>query len=727
MANRAALTTAARAAIVMPLVFAIADKLIAKPQTSIFAAFGSFAVLVLVEFGGAPSTRLRAYLGLACFGTALIALGTVCSRDIWLATGMTAAAGFAVLFAGAFSGYIQAGTTAAIVTFVLAVTIAAPDSAIPDRLEGWGLANGVGLWAVMLLWPPRRREDLRRETAAALRAIADLIDAGADPAAEVAQRARTAVAGLRRSSLGAQHRPGGPTGTTAALVSLPDELDWLLAFLAPGEDAAPLQLACPEDAAALAATAAVLRGSADVLERRQRRVAVEPLDSAREAVARALVRRLSTIPATATAATATEALEPPFRIRVVTYSARQIAGYALRAAGADAQELDGREAVLPATRASLEATEHAVVDHASFHSVWFQNSARGAIGLAAAVYVAQRTGVQHGFWVVLGMLSVLRSNALGTGWSILSALAGTAAGLVAGALLVIGIGTHETVLWAVLPVAVLLAAYAPRAISFAAGQAGFTVVLFILYNIIKPIGWRVGVVRVEDVAIGFAISLGVGLLFWPRGAGALLRNQLATAYARAVDSAVTTTRQLIDGDDPVTAAAAARAAEVALHRLDDAFRQYLTERSASAIDVDDVAALVAGATRVNRAAQSLAALGQLAGGGARLATCARNLDRELHALQSWYVTLGYDIVNGRPVPPPHLRDGEGRSRLLACIRQAAGGGDEPDVRASLVLLWVSQHLDSLWRLEEHLEARANAARAAAVDAGLLGKLGLARS
>src|SRR6266508_310724 len=125
-------------------------------------------------------------------------------------------------------------------------------------------------------------------------------------------------------------------------------------------------------------------------------------------------------------------------------------------------------------------------------------------------------------------ISVLRSNALGTGWSVLSALAGTAVGILVGAGLVIAIGTHEVVLWGVLPVAVLLAAYAPQAISFAAGQAGFTVVLFVLFNIIQPTGWRVGVVRIEDVAIGFAISLGVGLLFWPRGAAQLLRNNLAS-------------------------------------------------------------------------------------------------------------------------------------------------------------------------------------------------------
>ena len=157
-------------------------------------------------------------------------------------------------------------------------------------------------------------------------------------------------------------------------------------------------------------------------------------------------------------------------------------------------------------------------------------------------------GLQHSFWVVLGTLSVLRSNALSTGWSIVSALVGTAVGIVLGAALVIAIGTHEYVLWAVLPFAVLLAAYAPRAISFAAGQAGFTVVLFVLFNLIQPAGWTVGLVRIEDVAIGFAISLGVGLLFWPRGAGALLRDSLASAYGRSADYVVAAARQIIFGD-----------------------------------------------------------------------------------------------------------------------------------------------------------------------------------
>ena len=73
----AALKSAARAAIVIPAVFALADKVIKQPQTSILAAFGSFAMLVLVEFAGPPRKRLAAYAGLGCVGAAFITLGTL--------------------------------------------------------------------------------------------------------------------------------------------------------------------------------------------------------------------------------------------------------------------------------------------------------------------------------------------------------------------------------------------------------------------------------------------------------------------------------------------------------------------------------------------------------------------------------------------------------------------------------------------------------------------------
>ena len=147
-----------------------------------------------------------AYLGLACVGAVFITLGTLCSRNTWLAAGAMAVVGFATLFAGEINGYFAAAATGALLTFVLPVTLPAPNSAIPERLEGWGLAAGAGICALTLLWPPRQRADFQRQGARALRAVADLIDANRETRAERAPRTRFG----RRSRAASPRHPAPP-------------------------------------------------------------------------------------------------------------------------------------------------------------------------------------------------------------------------------------------------------------------------------------------------------------------------------------------------------------------------------------------------------------------------------------------------------------------------------------------------------------------------------------
>src|SRR5262249_23270874 len=141
----ASLKSAARAAIVLPSVFAFTDKVIANPQVATFAAFGSFALLVLVEFSGPFRSRLIAYLGLAAAGPGDMRIGTLCSNDVWLATVAMAVIGFVILFSGIINGYFAAATTSALLTFILAAMIPAPASAVPDRLEGFAIAAAAGI------------------------------------------------------------------------------------------------------------------------------------------------------------------------------------------------------------------------------------------------------------------------------------------------------------------------------------------------------------------------------------------------------------------------------------------------------------------------------------------------------------------------------------------------------------------------------------------------------
>ena len=80
----AALRRAGRAAIVMPLLFAFGGVVIGSPDVATFAAFGSFAMLLLVDFGGPLIDRVQAQLGLAVAGAVLVCLGTLVSRPVWL-------------------------------------------------------------------------------------------------------------------------------------------------------------------------------------------------------------------------------------------------------------------------------------------------------------------------------------------------------------------------------------------------------------------------------------------------------------------------------------------------------------------------------------------------------------------------------------------------------------------------------------------------------------------
>ena len=579
------LKSAARAAIVMPAVFAFADQVIGQPQTALFAAFGSFAMLVLASFSGPPRSRFIAYSSLGLSGVVLVTLGTACSGNAWLAAGATAVVGFVILFSGVINGYFAAGGTAAVLVFVLSVAVPAPVSQIPWRLAGWGLAAGVGLLAVMLIWPPRERATLRADAAQGcldLAAVADSVCGDQPDEAATLATARKSISGLRGRLTATPHRPTGPTRPTAALDGLIDELSWLFQSFEMLAESPVSELCVAENTAAIREVATVLRACAAELDGRPElsdrdqagRQPVQSLARARETAAELLAQRVAALPHIPDEQALQAQVDRGFRVHTISYTARQIAAYAraagphpggppieglpdlaeqaatARSAAADpgADALTGE--VLPShrwngwIRSRLAGAEGFTVSHADYRSVWFRNSVRGAVGLAIAVFIAQKTGLQHSFWVVLGTLSVLRSNALGTGRSVISALAGTAVGIVVGAAILIPLKGDDTVLWAILPVAVLLGGYAPRVISFAAGQAAFTVVVLVLFNIIQPTGWKVGIVRIEDVAVGFAISLGVGLVFWPRGAAALLRQNLAAAYSRTADYVAAMVEQL---------------------------------------------------------------------------------------------------------------------------------------------------------------------------------------
>ena len=98
--------------------------------------------------------------------------------------------------------------------------------------------------------------------------------------------------------------------------------------------------------------------------------------------------------------------------------------------------------------------------------------------------------------------------------------------------------------------------------------SAFTVFTIVLFNIIAPSGWEIGVVRIEDVALGCLASLVAGFLFWPRGAAAALGAAYGDAYRAAAEYLHATVDRLVGRGLPPDGARAMAAA----YRLDDALR-----------------------------------------------------------------------------------------------------------------------------------------------------------
>ena len=234
-----ALRRAARTAIVMPSMFAIGEEVIGNPTVATFAAFGSFAMLLLVDFGGPMRDRLRDQAALALAGGVLVSVATLASRSEGLAAVAMAIVAFGVLFAGVASSVLAGATTSLLLAFILPVTLAAPASAIPDRLAGWGLAGGASLIAIALLWPAPSRDPLRsaaiaasRALAARLRADVDYVLGGDDGSALAAHKTRVAAANaaveeLQQVFFATPYRPTGLSTAARMLVRLVDELRWL--------------------------------------------------------------------------------------------------------------------------------------------------------------------------------------------------------------------------------------------------------------------------------------------------------------------------------------------------------------------------------------------------------------------------------------------------------------------------------------------------------------------
>lgn len=385
---------------------------------------------------------------------------------------------------------------------------------------------------------------------------------------------------LRAAFAATPYRPTRLTAPGQAFANLVESLEWCCSLVGeimrvgpeiasgPGED----RLLVDESCRLLRAVAVLLSGHK----------AAPDIEGVKQLIASARDRAWNQVITNEHEAAAARLM---FSVRYLAVAAQSAATDALIASRRADDELIARArrgwysstgtAVEAGRAARLRSMGAVAARHASLRSVCLINSLRGALALAAAVAVADLTGVQHGFWVALGTLSVLRTSAAATGATAFRALAGTAAGFVIGSVVVVAIGSDTAVLWAILPIAVCAAAYCAGTAPFAAGQAAFTVLVAVLFNLIVPAGWRVGVVRIEDVALGCAVSVVVGALLWPRGAVRVVGDDLADAF-REGSSYLSESMDWILGRSPAGHQEPSGGAPVAAGRRRDAVEAHRT-------------------------------------------------------------------------------------------------------------------------------------------------------
>ncbi len=679
---------AARATLVIPPLFAITHQVIGNVQMSTFAAFGGFATLVLASFGGTRRDKLVAHLGLGLLGSVLLVIGTAVTSSTALAAVVTLPVVFCVLFAGIAGPNAASGGTAALLAYVLPAASPGTISMIPSRLEGWWLATAAGTLAVLILSPRPESDRLRSAAADCAAALSHEMDAilmgnATDADAEGALAAKHALMTVFAAT---PYRPIGLASSDQALANLVETLEWCTVVVTDMiKEGTDLTSVAQIDRDLLGSASNVLSEVATVLGGGDAPLSLGRLEELHDASA-------ARIAALGADESCTEReVHISFHARIAAATARGAALDTLLVArradrsvvAAERLRWHGESSAYPVDRdvwATLRTARRLAGRHATPRSVWFLNSARGALALSAAVAVADVTNVQHGFWVVLGTLSVLRTSAASTGSTALRALAGTAAGFFIGAALILAIGQGTAVLWAVLPLAILVAAYSPGTAPFAVGQAAFTVMVSVLYNILVPVGWTVGVLRVEDIAIGAAVSAVVGVLFWPRGASAIVADDLADAFHDGGIYLVQATAWAV-GARPTRPDAAGRAANAGL-RLDDALRGLMAEQGTKRAGKEQVWRLEGGTMRLRLTAQSLSSLPkpETSADPAR-----RALVEEAARLAGWC-----DGVAGQL----------GRSAATVAQELATAVTSEVlPVPAQGYLLWVRHHLD---HVKQHL-------------------------
>ncbi|MFF8096893.1 FUSC family protein [Streptomyces sp. NPDC016675] len=636
-----------------------------------FAVFGVIASLILTE---APGTRLaqsRAHFLLGALGGSLVVLGCLAALSPIISVAVTFVLTFLVFCLGISDRHRATSSRAVLLGYVLAAASPASWDAAPARLGGWCLGVGASIAVTFLFWAPALPDPFVGTVARAMRQIADDLSCrgtGAGPrASDAADDQRTGLL-LSEFTAGTYQTASSPA-ERQVLADVVGTLLWLGDLVA---QTAPFRESDQLERELAMASGTLLRGVAESLEREKPPPDVSPCTR----LIALCQRRLDTLDGQPV--TSYRALDSSFyalavaqTVLAIAEEARQTQAASLRPTARGPRE---RTARLPSGGRVRQLLRGMLgrVPAGGVESVWLADALRAAAAMSATLAVVHLVDVDLGFWALLGVLAALRSSVTFTGAAALRTVAGTGIGAALGTLLIICTHGHSGLLWALLPVIVLVTAYSPGVLPDVVSQAGFSLTVLTAYTLISPLGWQLALLRLQDVAIGVGISLLIGAAIWPRGAGAILRRNLADVL-RLEGADLTAAAGWALGLVPDRPMPQATFSSLELRRMRAALRSYLAEPRRRGLEQADLWRIVSTIVCLRMTAAALVRLSPVVPTGDGIHQC---LHRHATQLAACFAAFGEqiacrhgstcaDAMRRTPDVPIHTPLGAGRAWWVA--------------------------------------------------------------
>ncbi len=583
--DRINLRKAIRAFILAPATFFLLQHILDQPLAAALGFLSCFSHLVFGDFGGPRGQRACAYAASIVLTALLVLVGSLLAGTVgWAIVGMFILM-FTAVFSTAFGGYAPAFVAPLALAYACAVFIPIEAIGLSDRLMAWTFGGLVALIGGVFLWPRDARAKLRNSLADCIATLAEALTAwvAGQDSSEHLNRLMAELGDLRSNVALTPFRPAAMGTRDVALVHM---MESLVAASATAKQVVANNARDSDRALAaqliegIRRAEDVLRGKADPGVMRDETRALDRLLVQYRKQTRARIGALDE----SQVDQAIDSLHTSFPVLAFAHMALWIEVDAMQIQGRNADVVDA-DPQFSSASLGFARVRAVVGTHFDTGGVIFRNALRSATAFALGVLVAKIVPTGHGFWVVLGVAAVLRTSAASTTVTAVQALSGNLIGFLAAAAVVLSLGDSPARLEWLIPPLVFFAAYSGGIWGISVGQMAFTVMVVVLFSVVKPAGLEVDIARVETVALGAVCAAVVGFLMWPRGARAQLGRTMAEVYqaaADALDAALT-------GDERKRRAAGG-ALQAARHRGRAAFITALSERGEK-LDVPEWASL----------------------------------------------------------------------------------------------------------------------------------------